>query len=420
MERTPLTSKSMQCAVCVLLTVLLTGCGSPMIYHFKHHHRPFEAISRSNKTYFHSQQSGRIIEKDPCATYCEPGCFGYEPTTWTRWPAQCAGNCPIQGEIISEQLMPIGDEHISDGSIIVDGDYTESYAAPRLDEPKRQPPAAPTPAAPRDDEIRVPSIPADSESAIPSPSDSTKRTRRRPIRLTPVETEVKTLSNAGKSSETPIEDELVIKKVEAPPSKPGGTARKFRGLKLNKPKLSAPLATTLPQPSTTKVEKAKSTKKLAISPTMPDVKLNTKISKADVTKAKAATDLVAEKAMPKSINRKAKSVSVADSMPFKVIAPSKSLNRRPTAKTVHVGPDGDENRMVVKSLPPTSKTLVKQNGVAEPNLRTQATSASRRVATMKVSDQSESTLRFAAKPKRKPLRISAISTDESSTTIRFR
>ena len=168
------------------VAVSFTGCGKPMLYHFKHYHRPFAAISKSNQTYFHSSQTGKIIEKDPCASYCEPGCYGYEPTCWTRWPSDCEGACPMQGEVSgSEYGMPYEGAVMSDGAMMMEQSsvlppgpvYQE--ATPEVDADLIQPsipalPDAPTPGSgTRLPAIRVPSLPADVESAVPSPSDST-------------------------------------------------------------------------------------------------------------------------------------------------------------------------------------------------------------------------------------------------------
>ena len=88
----------------LLAAIACTGCGAPM-YHFLHYHSPFEAVARSNKTYFHSQKTGRIIEKDACDTYCEPACHGYEPTCWSPWPAECPGNCPVAPQDTVQQVI---------------------------------------------------------------------------------------------------------------------------------------------------------------------------------------------------------------------------------------------------------------------------------------------------------------------------
>ena len=98
-----------------LVLVAVAGSGCAPAYHFLHYHAPFEAIARSNKSYFHSQQTGRVIEKNPCATYCEPGCFGYEPTCWTKWPAECPENCPVQGDVLVDGSIILHEEVISEG-----------------------------------------------------------------------------------------------------------------------------------------------------------------------------------------------------------------------------------------------------------------------------------------------------------------
>jgi len=166
----------------VLVAASCTGCGKPMLYHFKHYQRPFAAISKSNQTYFHSSQTGKIIEKDPCANYCEPGCYGYEETCWTPWPAECAGNCPsVQADPVMEYGAPYEGQVLTDGAMTVDQSvlppapvYQEAPAPDGLAPVDAEVPDAPAPSeGTRLPALRVPSLPADIESAVPSPSDST-------------------------------------------------------------------------------------------------------------------------------------------------------------------------------------------------------------------------------------------------------
>ena len=179
MERIAKTTNRIIIAGTLVLMAVCTGCGTPMAYHFKHYHRPFAAVARSNKTYFHSQQTGRIIEKEPCASYCEPGCYGFEPTCWTQWPEQCPGACPTQDEILSEEMLPEGTVStgpFGSGVVVVDD---VGPIAPNVVYPSS--PIVPPMIIEQDerpesqfDEIRVPSFPADVESTVPSPSDSTE------------------------------------------------------------------------------------------------------------------------------------------------------------------------------------------------------------------------------------------------------
>ena len=170
--------------VFVLIVAGMTGCGKSSFYHIKHYQRPFSAIAESNTTYFHSSQSGKIIEKDPCEQYCEPSCYGYEPTCWTHWPAECE-TCPVQGEVLEEvvQPMPYHDPMpVEDSPVIEPSGVKESKQQAAPAQPATQPEAPEAqanPYIPFDDELRipalrVPSIPADVESAVPSPSDSTR------------------------------------------------------------------------------------------------------------------------------------------------------------------------------------------------------------------------------------------------------
>ena len=175
--------------VLVLVAASCTGCGQPMLYHFKHYHRPFAAIAQSNKTYFHSSQTGKIIEKNPCQQYCEPGCLGYEPTCWTPWPTECAGNCPLPGGVV-EQVMPYDGQIIMEGGTVMDSmadPHEPSYQVQAIN-PSPAGTGIQQPALPALDEtllpaIRVPSIPTDVESAIPSPSDSTQLLTPQPVRV---------------------------------------------------------------------------------------------------------------------------------------------------------------------------------------------------------------------------------------------
>ncbi len=258
-----------------LLFVATSGCGKPMIYHFEHYHRPFAAIAKSNQTYFHSQQTGKIIPKDPCAGYCEPGCFGYEPTTWTHWPQECPGNFPVQGdtfvehgesyETTSEVVVPAPTDaagfYSAEEGVLMLGDgpaipenapdapsisHTESPSTSNSasDETPRDPRSIVVP--PKSSEglgIPAPSItiPSDLESSGPSPSDGTNASPELPqlpfTRLEPPTTKLPTdtsdiaitdedaeitngrSSNGSQNQDKTASDSLpAVKLVEMPPA----------------------------------------------------------------------------------------------------------------------------------------------------------------------------------------------------------
>lgn len=185
MDRNQPTLIAVRMAVVLSLFALSTaGCGKSMMYHFKHYQRPLAAIAKSNQTYFHSSQSGKIIEKDPCAQYCEPDCFGYEPTCWSQWPQECAGNCPTVPSTPAVQAMPYDGQIILDHEVVVP---QTSIAPSGLSDPGNAPSESVVPSLPempadatlpagetRLPSLGMPSIPADVESSVPSPSDSTR------------------------------------------------------------------------------------------------------------------------------------------------------------------------------------------------------------------------------------------------------
>jgi|GEM_PF-6232006 len=161
------------------------GCGKPLAYHFQHYHRPFAAIAKSNQTYFHSGQTGKIIPKDPCASYCEPGCYGYEPTTWTHWPMQCPGKFPVQGESFEEPIenyegayyegvigAPVVMESVPSQS--TPPDPADSSSAPVTPNSSRIGSGVPSPPSISPPSTAPLAIPTDVESSTPSPSDATR------------------------------------------------------------------------------------------------------------------------------------------------------------------------------------------------------------------------------------------------------
>jgi hypothetical protein len=90
--------------------VLVSGIGCAHTYHALHYNHIARALHEHPRSYYHSEHTGRIIPKD--VPYCpvELPCFGYEPTCWLPWPADCP-KCPvvetiIQGQIPHEPIVP--------------------------------------------------------------------------------------------------------------------------------------------------------------------------------------------------------------------------------------------------------------------------------------------------------------------------
>lgn len=216
MQRTAQNSIGIHVTACLLLTMVCLGCSKPMAYHFKHYHAPFAAVARSNKTYFHSQQTGRIIEKQPCSSYVEPACFGFEPTSWTQWPSECLGACPIQGEIVTEEIVEM--EQVPHPAPTPDLTEPESIDEMEVPTDLVEPPLQPT--APS------PTIPSDVESAVPSPSDSSRTpssARRKKLELygTPPSNDQPALNSPEERAE--IEQHVSAVSYESP-IKSGGAA----------------------------------------------------------------------------------------------------------------------------------------------------------------------------------------------------
>ena len=114
--------------------VSTTGCAGA--YHALHYNCLSRALHDHTKSYYHSEQTGRIIPKD--CNYCpsEPPCHGYEPTCWRRWPAECE-KCPVadgyeNGHIIihEEEIVPTpaseSAEAQNDSAIVQDVEPTEA------------------------------------------------------------------------------------------------------------------------------------------------------------------------------------------------------------------------------------------------------------------------------------------------------
>ena len=113
-------------SVCLLVLTSVASSGCAKVYHALHYNPVSLAMHENVKTYYHSDKTGRIIPKDQC--YCpeEPPCYGYEPTCWTRWPADCP-KCPIDCEC--EQPVVVHDQVVApiQGSVI--GQPTEAAPA---------------------------------------------------------------------------------------------------------------------------------------------------------------------------------------------------------------------------------------------------------------------------------------------------
>lgn len=364
MERTKRNAKAACYAACVLfLTVACIGCGHPMMYHFKHYQVPFSGIAESNKTYFHSSHTGRIIPKDECATYCEPGCFGYEPTCWTRWPSECPGNCPVQGEVISD--VPATGV-TSEGSEISE---VKPYAADRLQEPLSPVPLE-VESAPA---IQVPSIPADVESSVPSPSDATKRLRSELTtqpepKVAAAEVEGQIERQESTMTRTDSESNAIIARKVIPPKK---TPKQVE---------FKPLAIDIPQGEKTKTE-------LALEPIKLEAKPTALVAEPNLLKGTSpiATKAVSTAELPK--DKRAK--------PEKVTATV--TTKKQTAK-------------VAESVAVPPKPVKEQAKAAKRDKET---------AVIKVSDPGNSSqLRFATQPTRKPNRMSTVA--DQRTLIRFR
>ncbi|MFC1758433.1 hypothetical protein ACFL2H_06650 [Planctomycetota bacterium] len=110
-----------------------SGCAK--VYHAVHYNPVSLAMHDHVKNYYHSDKTGRIIAKERCYIPEEPPCYGYEPTCWTRWPADCP-KCPIDCEC--EQEVTIQDQVIGGAheSVIVDETTANESATPVEAEPE--------------------------------------------------------------------------------------------------------------------------------------------------------------------------------------------------------------------------------------------------------------------------------------------
>ncbi len=89
-------------------TVFFHGCAHS--YHFAHYNFLGKQAAEHYRPYYHSPHTGRIIAKTH-GPYCpvEPPCFGFEPTCWNQWPAQCPSQCnqPVyhEGAVVVEEVV---------------------------------------------------------------------------------------------------------------------------------------------------------------------------------------------------------------------------------------------------------------------------------------------------------------------------
>ena len=208
MERMRPTIRMAKTLGSLVLALGCCGCHNPVTYHIKHYRAPFDRVAKSNKTYFHSGTSGKIIAKDPCAQYCEPACYGYEHTTWMPWPAECT---PPVEQIISDvptdtsevsipRLSPLATDQAMSSALapVVSGppdapgpdsfplgndQSSANVSIPSVNvKPIRNAPAPPIELEDNGEPAELPGhpIPNDFESSLPSPSDSgrTKKQQR--------------------------------------------------------------------------------------------------------------------------------------------------------------------------------------------------------------------------------------------------
>jgi len=363
MERTKRNPEGTWYAACVLfMMVSCNGCGTPMIYHFKHYHRPFAAISQSNKTYFHSSQTGRIIPNNEGATYCGPDCFGYDPTSWTRWPSECPANCPVQREVISDV---VGEAVISDADP-ANRSYEHLKTAPLQ--------VRPAPAN------QVPSIPADIGLSVPSPLDATQH-QQSPMATEPAPepslgAEVEEKVEATKFAKTRSETEL----------------NKFTARKVIPPKKKTQRGEVKPlEVDVWAAEKPKSA--LALRP----IKVRPKPSKVQSTPIEPDS---APKKLKETNSIAIKSVSEVD-LPSNKKAEPKRVTEKIATKRM---PKVFEN---VTALSPSVKMEAKE------------LKKDKDIAMINVSNpKNTSQLRFVTKPTRRLDRISAVV--DQKTSIRFR
>ena len=107
MERTQELARDANCLAgwLLIMAVACGGCKTPIYYH-----QVETPIASCHKTCCDRQHTAG----DSCAAYCEPSCFGYEPTCWTRWPAEFPSNCPIADDVPVDPPVILHEELIFD------------------------------------------------------------------------------------------------------------------------------------------------------------------------------------------------------------------------------------------------------------------------------------------------------------------
>lgn len=388
MERTTLNSNVWRMVGVALLAVISSGCKHhPAAYHFKHYSHGFRAIAESNKPYFHSGKTGRIIPKDPCGVYYEPSCFGFEATCWSQWPSECPSNCPIEegaqiigGPPVMQVLSDVPTE--ADASGVQPSETLPRESAPvDISLPEAEPPSLPVQPVPQSRAPVLqpsPTIPVDIESSIPSPSDATRKLQDL------------------RRSQSHFEDTL------APITTPN--------VEKKAPVVTPPVPRQSRVPRATAIFKDVSAKDAAATKVQPPKgfresrkQQNSKESpKAASVEKPGSNSTVANKVAPKSSRKKASNVHQS----------ARAIQRPTRAELPATMPELSPQRL-------TFKTASRKS----PRVPTQvvATKASKkrsvRNSIMTVSNAPKSRLRFAGKPSKKG-RMSAGTNSESSVKFR--
>ena len=93
-------------ALVVLSATAVLASGCARTYHLTHYNCLGLLAAEHYRPYFHSPQTGRIIAKEH-GHFCtvEPPCFGFEPTCWNPWPAECPQQCNPPSQVNVPILM---------------------------------------------------------------------------------------------------------------------------------------------------------------------------------------------------------------------------------------------------------------------------------------------------------------------------
>lgn len=135
----PLKLKSHTWCYLAIAAIALSTSGCARVYHAVHYNCVSRILHEKPATYYHSEQTGRIIPKDCCPIRGELPCYGYEPTCWHQWPADCQ-KCPLDGECSNGMIMQ--EQIISEGVII------NESVVPSVAQPVTEPIESPSPDAP--------------------------------------------------------------------------------------------------------------------------------------------------------------------------------------------------------------------------------------------------------------------------------